>query len=100
MCLAIPGKILETYDENGLLMGRIDYSGTINAACLAYVPEAKVGEYVLVHAGFALNVINEEEAQRTLEILQEMSEHAAESGENVFGQSVDKAPGSEDEKQS
>lgn len=100
MCLAVPGKIIELYDDNGLQMGRIDYSGTINTACLAYVPEAHVGQYVLVHAGFAINVIDEVEAQRTLDLLQEMSELAAESGENVFGQSVDKAPGSEDKESS
>lgn len=100
MCLAVPGKIIEMYDENGLQMGRIDYSGTVHAACLAYVPEAEVGQYVLVHAGFALNVIDEAEAQRTLELLQEMSELAAESGENVFGQSIDASPVDDDGKAS
>ncbi len=96
MCLAVPGKIIETYEENGLEMGRIDYSGTVHNACLAYVPEAQVGQYVLVHAGFALNVIDETEAQRTLELLQQMSDLAAESGENVFGQSVDAPPDADD----
>jgi len=56
MCLAIPGKVIEIYNENDLQMGKIDYSGTINKACLAYVPEAQVGQYVLVNAGFAFSV--------------------------------------------
>ena len=73
MCLAIPGKIIEIYDDHGLKMGRIDYGGTINTACLEYVPEAAPGAYVIVHAGFALNVIDEQEAQRTLELLSEVA---------------------------
>lgn len=94
MCLAVPGKIIEMFDENGLQMGRIDYSGTINTACLAYVPEAQVGQYVLVHAGFAINVVDEEEANRTLELLAEMGEAAAEAGEDIFGQQLDDNKGS------
>ncbi|MEN8005886.1 MAG: HypC/HybG/HupF family hydrogenase formation chaperone [Candidatus Krumholzibacteriota bacterium] len=66
MCLAIPGKVLETFEENGLVMGLIDYAGTRNQACLTYTPEAEVGNYVIVHAGFALQVLNEEEAQASL----------------------------------
>jgi hydrogenase expression/formation protein HypC len=66
MCLAIPGKVLETFEENGLVMGLIDYAGTRNRACLTYTPEAEVGNYVIVHAGFALQVLNEEEAQASL----------------------------------
>ena len=66
MCLAIPGKVLETFEENGLVMGLIDYAGTRNQACLTYTPEAGVGNYVIVHAGFALQVLNEEEARASL----------------------------------
>jgi hydrogenase expression/formation protein HypC len=66
MCLAIPGKVLETFEENGLVMGLIDYAGMRNRACLTYTPEAEVGNYVIVHAGFALQVLNEEEAQASL----------------------------------
>ena len=66
MCLAIPGKVLETFEENGLVMGLIDYAGMRNQACLTYTPEAEVGNYVIVHAGFALQVLNEEEAQASL----------------------------------
>ena len=66
MCLAIPGKVLEKTEENGLVMGLIDYAGTRNRACLTYTPEAEVGDYVIVHAGFALQVLNEDEATASL----------------------------------
>ena len=75
MCLAVPGKVLEIYEENGLTMGRIDYAGTENTACLAYVPEIEVGGYVIVHAGFALQTLDEDEARKTLELLGELNEH-------------------------
>jgi hydrogenase expression/formation protein HypC len=74
MCLAVPGKIIETYEEAGLLMGKIDYSGTVNSACLAYVPEATIGQYVVVHAGFALHVLDEDEAKKTLALWDELVE--------------------------
>ena len=73
MCLAIPGKILEIIDENGLQMGLIDYAGTRNKACLTYTPEAQVGSYVLVHAGFALQELNEQEALASLRELTRLS---------------------------
>lgn len=72
MCLGIPGKIIEIYDVNGLKMGRIDFNGVIREACLSYVPEAKVGDYALIHVGFALNLLSENEAQETLELLREI----------------------------
>ncbi len=74
MCLAVPGKIIEIFDEASLKMGRIDYDGTINKACLEYVPEAEIGQYALVHAGFAISVLNEEEAQKSLAAWQELQE--------------------------
>ena len=74
MCLAIPGKVTEIFEDHGLTMGRIDYDGTVNTACLAYVPEVKIGQYVIVHAGFALNVIDEKEARRTMELLAEIED--------------------------
>jgi hydrogenase expression/formation protein HypC len=73
MCLAIPGKVLEIIDENGLQMGLIDYAGTRNKACLTYTPEAQVGSYVLVHAGFALQELNEQEALASLQELTRLS---------------------------
>ena len=72
MCLAIPGKVVEIYEDRGLLMGRIDFAGTIRKASLAHVPEARVGDYVLVHVGFALSVVEAEEAERTYRLLEEL----------------------------
>ncbi|MDZ7309572.1 MAG: HypC/HybG/HupF family hydrogenase formation chaperone, partial [candidate division KSB1 bacterium] len=53
MCLAIPGKVIAIYEQNGLKMGRLDYAGTVNTACLEYVPDVQIGQYALVHAGFS-----------------------------------------------
>lgn len=92
MCLAIPGKIIETYDEHGLKMGRIDFSGTVNTACLEYVSEARPGEYVLVHAGFAINLLDEEEANKTLDLWDEMVQAAADEGMDIFGMPLDDGP--------
>ena len=74
MCLAVPGRVLEISEENGLVMGLIDYAGTRNKACLTCTPEAGVGDYVLVHAGFALQVLNEEEAAASLKELGRLAE--------------------------
>ncbi len=79
MCLAVPGKILEIYESNGLLMGKIDFGGIIREACLTYVPEAKVGDYTIIHVGFALNLIDEKEAKETLALLDEISKQDPES---------------------
>jgi len=79
MCLGVPGKILETYESGSLRMGRIDYGGVAKEACLAYVPEAKAGDYVLVHAGFALNVLSPKEAEETLKAFRELDAAAAPS---------------------
>ncbi len=73
MCLAVPGKIVEISGEDPLLRsGKIDFGGIFKEACLAYVPEAVIGNYVIVHAGFALSILDEEEAQKTLEYLSEI----------------------------
>jgi hydrogenase expression/formation protein HypC len=82
MCLGIPGKIIEVYETSGLPMGKIDFGGVIKEACLAYVPEAKVGDYTIVHVGFALNVIDEEEAQKTLDLLSEIGALDEELGQD------------------
>lgn len=67
MCLAMPGKILEINGSDPLLkMGRISFSGVVREVSLAYVPEAQVGDYAVVHAGFALSILDEEAAQETL----------------------------------
>jgi hydrogenase expression/formation protein HypC len=78
MCLGIPGKIIEIYERNSLQMANIDFGGISKEACLAYTPEAKVGQYALIHVGFAISIMNEDEAQETLALLQEMSDLASE----------------------
>lgn len=78
MCLGIPGKVIETYETNGLPMGKVDFGGVVRETCLAYVPEVEVGEYVIIHVGFAISRIDEEEAQRTLELLAEIESMADE----------------------
>jgi hydrogenase expression/formation protein HypC len=72
MCLGIPGRITEVFERGSLRMGRIDYGGVIQEACLAYVPEAIVGEYVIVHAGFAIQQMAPEEARETLAMWDEI----------------------------
>lgn len=67
MCLGIPGKIIEIYTQNDLLMGKVDFGGVVREACLSYVPEAQVGNYAVIHVGFALNLLDEKEAQETLQ---------------------------------
>lgn len=59
MCLGIPGKITEIYAANGLSMGKVDFGGVTQEVCLAYVPEAQLGNYAVIHVGFALNILNE-----------------------------------------
>ena len=74
MCLAIPGKVTEIYSQNGIKMGKIDYSGTINTACLEYLPDIQVGQYTLVHAGFALSILNDDEVKKSLDALRELGD--------------------------
>ncbi len=81
MCLGIPGKITEIYEKNDLLMGKIDFGGILKEACLAYVPEASVGDYALVHVGFAISLMDEEEAHETLKLIQQMADLGDELGE-------------------
>ena len=77
MCLAIPGKVETiTGDDSITRVGRVNFGGVIKEACLAYVPEVKVGDYVIVHAGFALSVVDEAEAQEVFEYLRQMDELA------------------------
>ena len=72
MCLGIPGKVLELYESNGMKMGKVDFGGVVKEACLEYLPEIQVGDYTIVHVGFGISQLDEEEAQRTLEMLREM----------------------------
>jgi len=71
MCLGIPGRIIETQDSGLMRMAKVDFGGVIREVSLAYVPEADVDDYVIVHAGFAISQVNEAEAQETLDLLVE-----------------------------
>ena len=72
MCLAIPGKIDQIESADGMRTGRILFGGIARQACLDFVPEATVGDYVLVHVGFAISVVNKDEAERTYALLESM----------------------------
>jgi hydrogenase expression/formation protein HypC len=82
MCLGIPGKIISMEDNPlGIRMGKVSFGGIVKEVCLAYTPEAKVGDYVIVHVGFAISRLDEEEARQTLEALAELERIAEEQGE-------------------
>lgn len=83
MCLAVPGKILEVGEKDGCRTGRIDFAGIRREAYLDLVPEADVGDYVLVHVGVAITRIDEEEARKTFAVLEEMELLAGELGEDA-----------------
>ena len=72
MCLAVPGKLIEAEEINGIRLGRVQFGGITRQACLDFVPEAEVGDYVLVHVGFAISRVDAEEAARTFRLLEEM----------------------------
>jgi hydrogenase expression/formation protein HypC len=74
MCLGIPGQLLETYERDGLLMGKVEFGEIKKEVCLAYVPEVQIGQYVLVHVGFAISVIDEAEARAVFGYLNELGE--------------------------
>jgi hydrogenase expression/formation protein HypC len=74
MCLAIPGKVVKIYSNEGLQMARVRFGGVTREACLDYVPETQLGDYVLVHVGFAISRVDEEEARRTYEALAELDQ--------------------------
>ena len=74
MCLGIPGKITEIYENDSLKMAKIDFGGIIKEACLAYTPEARVGDYALIHVGFAISLMDEEQARETLTLMKEVTD--------------------------
>jgi hydrogenase expression/formation protein HypC len=80
MCLGVPGKIIETYEKGGLQMAKVDFGGVFREACLNYVPDAKVGEYCIIHVGFAISVLSESEAMETLELLKQIGSFDEEIG--------------------
>ncbi|MGD9646620.1 MAG: HypC/HybG/HupF family hydrogenase formation chaperone [Pirellulales bacterium] len=74
MCLGIPGKVVDLYTEHDTLMGKVDFGGVFKRVCLAHTPQAQLGQYVIVHVGFALNIIDEAEAQQIFTFLERMNE--------------------------
>lgn len=74
MCLGVPGKVIELYDAGGIKMAKVDFGGVVREACLEVVPEVEVGQYVIIHVGFAISVLDEDEAQKSLALLQELYE--------------------------
>jgi hydrogenase expression/formation protein HypC len=92
MCLGIPGKIVSVYREHDLLMAKIDFGGVVKAACLETLPDSAVGDYVLVHVGFALARINEAEARQIFAFLEgtnelsEISDPAGAATQNQDGE--------------
>ena len=80
MCLGVPGKVNEIYEANGLKMGKVDFGGVKREVCLEYVPEVEIGQYVIVHVGFAINMMSEEEAEETLALLRQIIDIGEEIG--------------------
>jgi hydrogenase expression/formation protein HypC len=72
MCLGIPGKVVDVWDESGTRMATVDFGGTTKKVCLAYLPDMAIGEYAIVHAGFAINKLDEESANNTLEMFADL----------------------------
>jgi len=81
MCLAIPGKIVDETQIDGIRLGRVEFGGITRQAYLDFVPEAVVGDYVLVHVGMAISKVDEAEARRTYELLDQMGLMEGELGE-------------------
>ena len=80
MCLGVPGKIVEIEENDGLKMAKVDFGGIFREACLDYVPEAKVGDYCVIHVGFAISLLSEKEAMETLELLKQITDLEEELG--------------------
>ena len=90
MCLAVPGQVKEIYDAMGMRMGRVNFGGIVKEVCLSYLPEIEVGEYTIVHVGFAISKVDEESARQTLEAYRIMG-----LLDEEFGESVGSAVGNE-----
>jgi len=74
MCLSVPGKVLDITREDGFSMGRVDFGGVVKKVCLEYLPDIQVGDYALVHVGFAISRVLPEEAEKTLRLLGELED--------------------------
>ena len=93
MCLGIPGKVIELYETNGMKMGKVDFGGALREACLEYLPDIQIGDYTIVHVGFGISKVDEQEAMETMEMLREMEMLAGELPELI-------EPGASDEENS
>ncbi len=80
MCLGIPGRVTEIYESDGLKMGKVNFGGISREVCLDYLEAIELNNYVIVHVGFAISVLDEEEAQNTLELLRQLDELGSEPG--------------------
>ena len=81
MCLGIPAKVIELYEANGMKMARVDFGGVLKEACMEYLPEVKVGDYTIIHVGFGLSIIDEQEALETLDLLRQIEAPGVEGSE-------------------
>ena len=94
MCLGIPGKVIELYETNGMKMGKVDFGGVLRETCLEYLPDIQVGDYTIVHVGFGISKVDEQEAMETMEMLREMEMLADELPKLVEpGTPVEENPG-------
>ena len=80
MCLGVTARIIDIHEKNGLPMARVDFGGVERETCLAYVPEAKVGDYCIIHVGFAISLLSESEAMETLDLLKQIANIEEELG--------------------
>ena len=80
MCLGVPGKVIELYEAGGLKMAKVDFGGITREACLEYVPEVQLGQYVVIHVGFAISLLDEKEALESLSLLSEIADIEGELG--------------------
>ena len=90
MCLAVPGQVLEIHDRDGTRVALVDFGGVTKEVCLEYVPDLQVGEYTIVHVGFALQRLDEQSALETLEIFRQMGELDNEFGDH-WGKAAEQA---------
>jgi len=72
MCLGIPARVIELYETNGMKMAKVDFGGVIKEACMEYLPEVKLGDYAIIHVGFGLSILDEQEAKETLDLLHQI----------------------------
>jgi hydrogenase expression/formation protein HypC len=78
MCLGIPAKVIELYEDRGMKMAKVDFGGAIKEACMEYLPEIKLGDYAIIHVGFGLSILDEQEAMETLDLLKQIEAMGAE----------------------